>query len=69
MIGSFPILSVFGFLVMFGGAVVALTGPRIGGVVDRCGSAGAPKRRHGKGAGGSFTSRIEDRFRHRFFDD
>ena len=27
MIGSFPILSVFGFLVMFGGVVFAITGP------------------------------------------
>ena len=29
MIGSFPILSVFGFLVMFGGVVFAITGPRV----------------------------------------
>ncbi|EUA23965.1 hypothetical protein I553_3453 [Mycobacterium xenopi 4042] len=27
MIGSFPILSVFGFVVMFGGVVYAITGP------------------------------------------
>jgi Protein of unknown function (DUF3040) len=65
MIGSFPILSVFGFLVMFGGVVFAITGPRIHGA-DRSGSAGALKQRRGKGAGGSFTSRMEDRFRRRF---
>jgi hypothetical protein len=65
MIGSFPILSVFGFLVMFGGVVFAITGPRIHGVAGS-GSAGAAKQRRGKGAGGSFTSRMEDRFRRRF---
>src|ERR1700752_876509 len=41
MIGSFPILSVFGFLVMFGGVVFAITGPRIHGVAGGSGSAGA----------------------------
>src|ERR1700716_3648619 len=67
MIGSFPILSVFGFLVMFGGVVYAITGHRMGGVADRSGSApGGQKQRRGKGGGGSFTSRMEDRFRRRF---
>jgi hypothetical protein len=66
MIGSFPILSVFGFLVMFGGVVFAITGPRVGSVGDRSGASGAPKQKRGKGAGGSFTSRMEDRFRRRF---
>ena len=28
MIGSFPILSVIGFLIMFGGVIFAITGPR-----------------------------------------
>jgi hypothetical protein len=67
MIGSFPILSVFGFLVMFGGVVFAITGPRLGGKVDRSGPAsGGQKPRRAKGGGGSFTSRMEDRFRRRF---
>jgi Protein of unknown function (DUF3040) len=66
MIGSFPILSFFGFLVMFGGVVFAITGPRIGGVGERSGGSSAPKQKRGKGAGGSFTSRMEDRFRRRF---
>ncbi|MBV8928656.1 MAG: DUF3040 domain-containing protein [Mycobacteriaceae bacterium] len=67
MIGSFPILSVFGFLVMFGGVVFAITGPRIGGAPDRSGGpSSAAKQRRGKGGGGSFTSRMEDRFRRRF---
>lgn len=67
MIGSFPILSVFGFVVMFGGVVYAITGPRLSGRMDRGGSAaGASRQRRTKGAGGSFTSRMEDRFRRRF---
>jgi DUF3040 family protein len=68
MIGSFPILSVIGFVVMFGGVVFAITGPRrANGGRDRAGSEpGAPRQKRGKGAGGSFTSRMEDRFRRRF---
>ncbi|BBU22390.1 DUF3040 domain-containing protein [Mycobacterium xenopi] len=64
MIGSFPILSVFGFVVMFGGVVYAITGPRFPGGRDRSGSTGTSRRT--KGVGGSFTSRMEDRFRRRF---
>jgi hypothetical protein len=66
MIGSFPILSVFGFLVMFGGVVFAITGPRMSKAPDRSGSSGTSRQRRGKGSGGSFTSRMEDRFRRRF---
>jgi hypothetical protein len=68
MIGSFPILSVIGFVVMFGGVVFAITGPRrANGGRDRAGSEpGAPRQKRGKGGGGSFTSRMEDRFRRRF---
>ena len=39
MIGNFPILSVFGFVGMFGGVVLAITGPRMGGGRDKSGSA------------------------------
>src|SRR6478672_11250619 len=35
MIGSFPILSVIGFVVMFGGVIFAITGPRVAGGRDR----------------------------------
>jgi Protein of unknown function (DUF3040) len=64
---SFPILSVFGFIVMFGGVVFAITAPRLSGRADRSGSTpGASRQRRNKGAGGSFTSRMEDRFRRRF---
>jgi uncharacterized membrane protein len=66
MIGGFPILSVVGFLVMFGGVVFAITGPRRNKAGER-GAAGG-KQRRGKGSGGSFTNRMEDRFRRRFDD-
>ncbi|WP_297592851.1 DUF3040 domain-containing protein [Mycobacterium sp.] len=64
--GSVPILSIFGFIVMFGGVVFGITGPRLSGRSDHSGSApGSLRQRRNKG-GGSFTSRMEDRFRRRF---
>jgi hypothetical protein len=67
MIGSFPILSVFGFVVMFCGVVFAITGPRLTGRQDHPSSPSGPMRqRRARGGGGSFTSRMEDRFRRRF---
>ena len=68
MIGSFPILSVIGFLVMFGGVIFAITGPRVSGGRDRSGSRArrGSRQKRSKGSGGSFTSRMEDRFRRRF---
>ena len=68
MIGTFPVLSVVGFLVMFGGVIFAITGPRIGKAGDRAASGGRQRRAKAKGGGGSFTSRMEDRFRRRFDD-
>jgi hypothetical protein len=66
-ISGFPILSVVGFVVMFGGVVFAITGPRVTGGRDRSGSEpGTSKQKRAKGSGGSFTSRMEDRFRRRF---
>jgi hypothetical protein len=65
MIGSFPILSVVGFVVMFGGVVFAITGPRLSRRADHSGPPQGPRQRR-KGGGGSFTSRMEDRFRRRF---
>ena len=63
MVTGFPVLSVVGFIVMFAGVVYAVTGPSLSG---RPGQA-APGRPHrGRGGGGSFTSRMEDRFRRRF---
>lgn len=69
MIGGFPVLSVIGFIVMFGGVVYAITGSR-GAAKDKGGAApaagGAARQKKTKGGGGSFTSRMEDRFRRRF---
>jgi uncharacterized membrane protein len=64
MIRGFPVLSVVGFLVMFAGVVFAITGPRKSKATDRAPAGG--KQRRGKGSSGSFTSRMEDRFRRRF---
>ena len=66
-IGGFPILSVLGFLVMFGGVVYAITGPRVArGREKGAPESEAPRQKRVKGSGGSFTSRMEDRFRKRF---
>jgi hypothetical protein len=43
MIGTFPALSVLGFIVMFGGVVFAITGPRLGRRGDRPGSSTGAK--------------------------
>jgi len=47
--------------------VFAITGPRLSGKGDRPASApGASRKRRARGGGGSFTNRMEDRFRRRF---
>jgi hypothetical protein len=69
MVAGFPLLSVLGFIVMFGGVVFAITGQRGHGGREHGSAAANPRQqsRRGKGpAGGSFTSRMEDRFRRRF---
>ncbi|MGV0791032.1 DUF3040 domain-containing protein [Mycolicibacterium sp. XJ1819] len=65
-IGGFPIVSVLGFMVMFGGVVFAITGPRVGVREVANAAPGMPRPKRAKGTGGSFTSRMEDRFRRRF---
>lgn len=62
MIGGFPVLSVLGFVVMFAGVVFAVTGPPS----SAGSSATRPAARRKATGGGSFTSRMEDRFRRRF---
>lgn len=58
-----PIVSVFGFLVMFAGAVLAILGGRKRGAAATGEGADAA----GSGSGRStFTQRMEDRFRRRF---
>jgi hypothetical protein len=54
---SFPVLSVAGFLMMLGGAVMAVTSIGAGG------QAGQPKAEPEKNR---FTGRMEERFRRRF---
>lgn len=67
MVGSFPVLSVVGFVVMFAGVVYAITGRNLSGKPDPSGpTSAASRQRRPKGSGGSFTSRMEDRFRRRF---
>jgi hypothetical protein len=66
MIGTFPILSVVGFVVMFGGVVFAITGPRLPGRGEHPGPSAGGRQRRGRGPGGTFTSRMEYRFRRRF---
>ncbi|HET9875312.1 MAG TPA: DUF3040 domain-containing protein [Mycobacterium sp.] len=65
---AFLILSVIGFVVMFGGVVFAITGPALAGGRGQSGqsSPNGTRQRRAKGTGGSFTSRMEDRFRRRF---
>ncbi|MEI7913631.1 MAG: DUF3040 domain-containing protein [Mycobacteriaceae bacterium] len=67
MVAGFPALSVLGFVMMFAGVVFAVTGPPApGGRDPGAKGAAAPRARRARGAGGSFTSRMEDRFRRRF---
>ncbi|MGV0852824.1 DUF3040 domain-containing protein [Mycolicibacterium phlei] len=65
-ISGFPILSILGFIVMFGGVVFAITGPRVPGGPRSLAESGGARPKRTKGGGGSFTSRMEDRFRRRF---
>jgi len=69
-VGGFPIVSLIGFLVMFGGGLLALWG---GGPPSR--GAAAPAKGKGKGARGagtgapakrSLSDRMEERFNRRF---
>ena len=64
---AFLIVSVVGFIVMFGGVVFAITAPRKAKGGDRPASdTDGQRQKRGKSSGGSFTSRMEDRFRRRF---
>ncbi|ADT98956.1 MULTISPECIES: DUF3040 domain-containing protein [Mycolicibacterium] len=65
-IGSLPVLSVIGFIVMFGGVIFAITGPRVSKGERVPNDLAAQRQKRAKGSGGSFTSRMEDRFRRRF---
>ncbi|MRH92550.1 DUF3040 domain-containing protein [Nocardia sp. SYP-A9097] len=75
-LGDFPIISLIGFIVMFGAGVLLLTGgPGMKSQGGR-GSDGHPSSGSGPGGGqgrpkkaGGFSSRMEDRFRRRFEQD
>jgi len=69
--GGFPIISLVGFIVMFGAGVLLLLGGKRGpGVGDGPrGSGRGPaegRSRGGRKSGGGFSKRMEDRFRRRF---
>lgn len=66
---AFLIVSVIGFVIMFGGVVFAITGPRVaGGREGPEGAAPEPGSARQKRAksNNSFSSRMEERFRRRF---
>jgi uncharacterized membrane protein len=58
-----PVISVFGFLVMFAGAVVAIFSQRTGGESRRAGSSERFSSAEGRS---SLAQRMEQRFRRRF---
>lgn len=66
MLGGFPVLSVLGFVMMFSGVVFAVTGPRMTGGRERSANQSGGARQRRQRGGGSFTNRMEDRFRRRF---
>jgi hypothetical protein len=66
-LSQLPVFSVLGFIIMFAGAIFAVTGPRVSGK-DRPAPVGGINRPKKVRGGGSFTSRMEDRFRRRFDD-
>lgn len=69
--GGFPILSLVGFLVMFGAGVLAMKSAPVGGARKAKDAGGARDGSGGRSApkssgGQSYSSRMEDRFRRRF---
>ncbi|MER2091133.1 MAG: DUF3040 domain-containing protein [Saccharopolyspora rectivirgula] len=66
-----PVVSVLGFLVMFGGAVMLLSAFRGGGesadeAPEGVGGSRASRKRKNPGGRSSFAQRMEERFRRRF---
>ena len=63
---AFLIVSVIGFIIMFGGVIFAITGPRVaGGREGAAPDAGNARQKRAKGSN-SFSNRMEERFRRRF---
>lgn len=73
--GGFPIISLFGFIVMFGAGVLLLLGSSGASSAGRRGDDAAQGRGSTAGRGkqrkpgGGFSARMEDRFRRRFEQD
>ncbi|GAB2673006.1 DUF3040 domain-containing protein [Nocardia goodfellowii] len=70
-LGGFPIISLIGFIVMFGAGVLLLLGSSKGGAAaaeaSSSGSGGSGPSGSGRGKKpGGFSERMEDRFRRRF---
>lgn len=67
--GAFLIISLLGFLVMFGAGVLFLRGSGPGvksGSAEKAGPAAGSSKPSGGRKGGGFSSRMEDRFKKRF---
>ncbi|QWF77034.1 DUF3040 domain-containing protein [Amycolatopsis sp. CA-230715] len=71
-VAEIPLVSVLGFLVMFFGALLALTSLRQPAEGEEKGGGGSPASAGGRGKQASrrssFTQRMEERFRQRFDD-
>ncbi|MBT0565271.1 DUF3040 domain-containing protein [Williamsia sp. CHRR-6] len=63
-IGGFPIVSLVGFLVMFGAGLMALSGG--GSAPAAAAASGEQSSRSGRGSSRSFSQRMEERFNRRF---
>ncbi|KID28032.1 DUF3040 domain-containing protein [Prauserella rugosa] len=71
-VAEIPLISVFGFLVMFLGVVLVVTAMRAGGEPEDAGSGSGDSGGGSSGAAqakrSSFAQKMEDRLRHRFDD-
>lgn len=63
--GGFPVISLVGFVVMFGAGILLLLGNSAGKAVPVPGK-GSGRARPQRGASGGIAARMEDRFRRRF---
>jgi hypothetical protein len=71
MIGGFPIISLVGFLVMFGAGLMALWGSRSGPATGAAAAGSTPRGSSGREPrqGRKFSERMEERFNRRFEEE
>jgi hypothetical protein len=71
MIGGFPIISLVGFLVMFGAGLMALWGSRSGPTNGAAAAGSTSRRSSGREPrqGRKFSERMEERFNRRFEEE